>query len=59
MPRQARKKWHRPKLRIHRKSEEELRLLEEASTSIPLCHRAVNKDGRCYRSALCTDKKPE
>jgi hypothetical protein len=59
MLRQARKKWHRPKLRIHRKSEDELRLLEEASTTIPLCHRAVDKDGRCYRSDTCADKKPK
>ena len=57
MPRKARKKWHRPTLRIHRKSEEELRLLEEASTTIPPCYRAVDKDGRCYRSPPCTDKK--
>jgi hypothetical protein len=49
MPRKAHKKWQRPKLRVHRKSEDELRLLEEASTTIPLCHRAVNKDGRCYK----------
>ena len=30
-----------------------LKLLEEASTSIPACLRAVNKDGRCYRRPAC------
>jgi hypothetical protein len=59
MPRKVskKKKWQRPKLRIHRKSEAERRLLEEASTSIPLCSRAVNKDGRCYRTPACPPGK--
>ena len=57
MPRKELKKWQRPKLRIHRKSEEEMRLLEEASTTIPLCHRAVNKDGRCYKRPACPPSK--
>jgi hypothetical protein len=59
MPRKVseKKKWQQPKLRIHRKSEEEMRLLEQASTTIPLCYRAVNKDGRCYRTPACSPSK--
>ena len=57
MPSKTGKKWQRPILRIHRKSEAEQRLLEEASTTIPLCFRAVNKDGRCYRTPACSPGK--
>jgi hypothetical protein len=57
MLRKAHKKWQKPKLRIYTKSESELRLLEEASTTIPLCYRAVNKDGRCFRTPACPPGK--
>jgi hypothetical protein len=57
MPRKAHKKWQRPKLRIYTKSESELRLLEEASTAIPLCYRAVDKDGRCYKRPASAPSK--
>jgi hypothetical protein len=59
MPRKVskKKKWQRPKLRIYRKSEAEQRLLEQASTTIPPCDRAVNKDGRCYKRPACPPGK--
>jgi hypothetical protein len=44
-------------LRIFRKSEEKQRLLEEASTTIPLCYRAADKDGRCYKRPASAPSK--
>ena len=57
MPRSAKRKWQRPKLKVFTKSDSEVRLLDAASQTSPPCHRPNNKDGRCYKTPACLPSK--
>jgi hypothetical protein len=53
----TKKKWQRPKLRIHRKSEDELRRLERAGLSSLPCPIPANAPGRCYKRPASSPSK--
>jgi hypothetical protein len=58
MPRKAtKKKWQRPILRIHRKSEDERRRLERAGLSSLPCTNPANTPGRCYKRPASSPSK--